>query len=68
MKHLQTVTCHHCKVKHVLAVEAPDWEKWLKGRSFTQDVFPYLTAAERELLISGYCGDCWNLLFPESED
>jgi len=68
MKHLQTTECHHCKVKHVISVETSDWKKWLTGHYFTQDVFPYLSGAERELLISGYCGDCWNLLFPEPEE
>jgi len=67
MKHFQTVTCHNCKTKDVLEVEVEDWKKWLTGHFFTQDVFPYLTAGERELLISGCCDSCWNAMFSEPE-
>jgi len=70
MKHLQTLRCHNCKRAVVISVEQRDWSEWIIGISgrHVQDIFHYLTAAERELLISGYCGDCWNLLFPEPEE
>ena len=32
---------------------------------FAQDCFPYLTAGQRELMISNTCDDCWNKFFPE---
>ena len=69
MKHLQTAHCAKCKRKIVLVVEGADWEEWIGGMTdrHVQDIFHYLTAAERELLISGYCGDCWSLIFSDEE-
>ena len=29
-----------------------------------QDALPYLSASEREMLISGTCDDCWQKMFP----
>jgi hypothetical protein len=33
-----------------------------------QKAMPYLTADEREMFISGTCSDCWDKLFPESDE
>jgi hypothetical protein len=35
---------------------------------YAQDAFPHLTADERELLISGTCGSCFNAMFPEDDE
>lgn len=37
-------------------------------RMFMQDIFPELSAATRELLISGTCETCWDKLFPADDD
>ena len=31
-----------------------------------QEICPYLTPAERELFISGFCDECWNRVFSEN--
>jgi len=41
-----------------------DMLDWLSGQGFIQDVMPYLSDAERELLLSKTCGDCFDKLFP----
>ena len=33
-----------------------------------QECFPYLGAAEREFLMSGICGQCWNEMFGDDEE
>jgi hypothetical protein len=40
-----------------------DMLDWLAGKDFIQDLMPYLSAAERELLISKTCGSCFDKLF-----
>lgn len=40
---------------------------WRAG-SLIQRVFPELNADERELMISGTCGECWNIMFAEEEE
>jgi hypothetical protein len=33
-----------------------------------QSIFKDLGADERELLISGTCGECWDKLFPKEDE
>lgn len=37
-------------------------------RRAIQDIFPNLTAAEREFLLSGYTAEDWAKMFPPEED
>lgn len=39
---------------------------WERGE-LIQKVFPELSAEEREKLVTGYCGVCWEELFGEPE-
>ena len=39
-----------------------DYEAWENGK-LIQDVMPYLSADEREVLISGICGPCFDKMF-----
>jgi hypothetical protein len=44
-------------------------EAWDNGRgAFVQDAFPMLTPPERERLVTGICGPCWEALFAGSGD
>lgn len=36
---------------------------WKVNRKLVQDVFPHLTAVEREFLISGYTAEDWEFIF-----
>lgn len=40
-----------------------DYIDWKDGKGYIQDLLPYLSAAQRELLISNTCDDCWGGLF-----
>lgn len=58
------VTCINCKVRFNIEVDYEDYFYWKEGMS-VQKSFPYLSADERELLISRVCGKCFDSLFPE---
>ncbi len=61
------VPCRMCDNLHELH---PTWEgfiAWQNG-DLIQTAMPELNAAERELLISGTCDDCWQSLFPPEEE
>jgi len=60
-KQLQSfkITCKMCNSTHTIMVTDVDVENWQDGM-FAQDAFPYLTADERELIISQTCGPCWH--------
>ena len=58
-----TVQCRMCGVSYSIMYNRDNMIDWLAGKDFIQDLMPYLSAAERELLISGTCGSCFDKLF-----
>lgn len=58
-----TVQCDMCGVSYLLLFNREDMIDWLSGSLFIQDAFPYLSASERELLLSGLCDKCFTQIF-----
>lgn len=56
------VVCPFCGNASVIEVNENDFERWLDGE-LAQKSFPYLTASERETLISGMCEYCQEEFF-----
>ena len=61
-KDMIQATCQHCKESSELAVNKQDIVDWTGGK-YIQDAMPYLSADDRELLISGTCGSCFDKMF-----
>lgn len=62
------IRCKHCGIVYQIIANEDDMLKWVSGSGYIQDVMDYLSPAERELLISGTCDNCWNILFPEVDN
>lgn len=60
-------TCPFCGHVNEIAVNEEDYWYWQDG-VLAQDTFPYLSADEREMLISGICPKCWEKTFGEEEE
>ena len=58
--------CTVCGNRTLLEVNAADYERYNAG-AYIQDAFPYLSADQRELLISGTHPECWDGLFGSDE-
>lgn len=54
--------CPFCGHAHGVFVNELDYWDWQDG-ALAQDAFPYLSADDRELLISGICPTCWEKTF-----
>jgi hypothetical protein len=61
--------CIQCQQPQAVTVQLADLSAYRRG-GYAQDVFPYLSADQREFLISGICGKCWDEMFapPDDED
>lgn len=59
--------CPFCGEYHEVMVSETDYWNWESGE-LAQNAFPYLTAEEREILISGICPDCWGKIFGGKEN
>lgn len=60
----QILICKNCTARIVLKFNASDYRRWKEG-ALIQRVMPYLTPDEREILITGVCGKCFDEMFSE---
>ena len=64
-----SVRCNLCNKVYAVYVTEEDYEEFCSpNRRNIQDIFPYLDAGDRELLISHTCDDCWNKMFAFDEE
>lgn len=54
--------CPSCGQTQVVSVEQEDYDKYQNGM-YVQNAFPYLSAEQRELFITGICPECWEKMF-----
>ena len=54
--------CPFCGAAHEVEVNEDDYWAWEDGE-LAQIAFPYLSAQEREYIITGICADCWKKMF-----
>lgn len=59
--------CPFCGEANYTEVNDADYWDWKDGE-LVQNAFPYLSANEREALISGICPWCWEATFGKEED
>ena len=58
------ISCPFCGHANEVEVNEEDYLDWGDG-VMVQTAFPYLSADEREMLISGICPKCWGKMFEE---
>ena len=61
-------TCRYCGITYHILADREDLDSWMNGSGYIQDILGYLSAAERELLISGTCDNCWKNMFSQDFD
>jgi hypothetical protein len=62
-----SVECRDCHEAHQFHVRTDAYDQWVNG-ALIQRVMPEIPEDQRELLISGTCGKCFDLLFDEDEE
>lgn len=60
--------CPLCHKVNEVTVELHHYLDYAFGHLKAQDAFPYLSADERELIISGTCSECWNKMFGDEDE
>ena len=60
------VGCIKCAEPQHITVGNADLDSWQGGTNI-QNAMPYLSADDREILISGICGECFENMFGGEE-
>jgi len=61
-----SIQCPFCSKEYEVEVKLEDYWAWQMGE-LAQNAFPYLSATDRESLISGMCPDCQAKIFGVEE-
>lgn len=61
---ITTPACMACDKTSTVEVTVPEFKAWQAGVPI-QNVFPQMSADERELLMTGTHGECWDAMFGE---
>ena len=62
-----SVVCNNCRKEYNIMADRQDMEAWLSGDKYIQDALSYLSASERELLLTQTCNDCFEKMFDNDE-
>lgn len=62
------VTCLYCKKEFTINCNESDYNDWKNGEGFIQDILSYVSNADRELLISSTCEECFDKMFSFCEE
>lgn len=60
----ETKACISCGLKSIIKLDEAKFQAWQQGEH-VQNVWPEKSADERELLITGTHGTCWDKMFGE---
>ena len=60
-----SIKCRCCEERYTLEVKEDDAIEFMfsTSRRYVQDIFPYLSPGDRELLISNTCNKCFHKMF-----
>jgi hypothetical protein len=62
------VECWRCGTTTSIILNKEDLVDWTVGSGPIEEILYYLSANERELLISNTCGKCFDNLFPDLDN
>jgi len=62
-----SIVCPFCGNEHFVTVGEESFEKWQNGE-LAQNAFPYLSATQREQLITQVCPKCQDKFYGSDED
>jgi len=63
-----TLACIECGESHTIQAKSFDFIRWEKGEENIQNIFPYLSTDDREMMISNICPKCFDKFFGGKED
>jgi hypothetical protein len=62
------VNCQYCGNSYEIKCHQKDYDDWKEGAAYIQDILHYLSAADRELLLSSICDNCWTQMFGKEDE
>lgn len=64
--YMLTLYCRECGREVSFPITPEEREGLTKPNRVIQNILPHHTAAQREMIISRTCGDCWDKMFKEA--
>lgn len=65
---VESKACPFCDSTEIIRLRSmDDYNSWVGG-TLIQNAMPYLTPSQRERLMTGICGTCWDDVFSEVDE
>ena len=64
----KTEVCRYCGKRGFVSVFTHDLMDYLDKKKYVQNAFPYLSAGEREQIMTGTHPECWDNIFPDEPE
>lgn len=61
------VQCKYCKKSYPVSFNSQDLLDWKNKKKYIQNCLGYLSAGQRELLMTQTCDNCWEDMFGECD-
>jgi hypothetical protein len=55
--------CNECGYYVIISGNSQQWLEYDEGEILIQNIFPEISAEDREIMLSGICGDCFDKIF-----
>ena len=63
-----TFKCRECEQDIEVPITQEQYHDWEKKGTLIQHEFPSLNADQREIMLSGTCGPCFDAMFSDDDD
>jgi len=63
-----SIRCWNCEGENIIFLKEADLMAWKNDEGCIQDVLPYLSSGDRELLLSATCSKCFDKMFADDLD
>jgi len=63
-----SIRCWNCEGENIIFLKKADLAAWKNTDACMEDVLPYLSKADRELLMSATCVKCFDRMFADDLD
>jgi hypothetical protein len=60
--------CPVCGKISLVQVDTDAYRAWLNGEGKIQNLLPSLTPSQREILMTGTCDTCWDIMWGGEEE
>ena len=61
----KVIECPCCGIHSEVCFNQEDYQRWKNKEGYMKHLMPYLSRADREVMSSGVCNECWEAVWAD---